>query len=131
MALMMSRWSIFLTLSVMVTALVLLDGIESPIRSAIILGFVLFCPGMVIVRWLRLHDVLAEIAIAVGVSLAMCTITGTVMIYVGRWNPQAGIGFLLIFTLVGTLIAAPIQKHRGYSSSPSLGREAGLPRASK
>lgn len=125
-----SWWPIFLLVWTIATAITLIDGVDSPVGSAIVLGFLLFCPGMMIVRWLHLRNMLAELVLALAMSLGLCTVTGGVMIYLAWWKPDTGAVFLIVVTLVGTLWPVPGAKGRGYTAS-QFSRESRTLRASE
>jgi hypothetical protein len=78
--------------------------LHSPLRVAVMLWFVLVCPGMAVVRLLRLHDPADEIALAVALSVALATAVAGIGLYSGLWAPGATLS-VLIFITVGAAVA--------------------------
>jgi uncharacterized membrane protein len=60
---------------------------HSPVRSVIVLAFLLVCPGMAVVRPLRLATGTTKLLLAVLVSLAIETALALVMLYAHLWSP--------------------------------------------
>jgi uncharacterized membrane protein len=60
---------------------------HSPVRSVVVLAFLLVCPGMAVVRPLRLATGATELLLAVLVSLAIETVLALVMVYAHLWSP--------------------------------------------
>lgn len=55
-------------------------AIESPIRPVIVFWFLLICPGMALMRWLRIQDTVAELMLAVALSLALDMLIAVMMV---------------------------------------------------
>jgi comEA protein len=70
-----------------------------PLRSVLIISFVLVGPGAAVVQLIDLRDLAAAIAIAVGVSIALATLVASAMLYAGIFSPR----LTLIVLVVGTL----------------------------
>lgn len=90
-------------------------------RQAAALWFLLICPGMAFVRLLRLQDVWAEIALAVGLSLALEVFVALMLVYGGWWSPPAGLAILVVATVIG--VAA--QVHQLTRPLPVMAEPAG------
>jgi len=73
---------------------------ETSLRPIIVMCFLFFCPGMVLVRFFRLNDPLAEWVVAVALSLSLDAIITAIFLYAGRWSPSAILTALLLFTLI-------------------------------
>ena len=86
------------------------SGTHSPVRLAVTLWFLLVCPGMALVRLLRLDDAAAELAIAVAVSLALAVGAASILLYSGRWSPDTTLGILIAITVVAAV--APLARAR-------------------
>jgi uncharacterized membrane protein len=69
-------------------ATMVLADIDSPARSAVSLLFLLFCPGFVVVQFLRLDDPLTEWTLTVALSIAIDTAVALVLLYAGGWSPR-------------------------------------------
>jgi hypothetical protein len=74
------------------------------IRAALVLPFLLVCPGMALVRLLRIDDGVAELMLAVALSFALNAIVPGTMLYAGAWSPQVGLLVLIAITLGATLV---------------------------
>jgi hypothetical protein len=70
------------------------------------LWFVLVCPGMALVRLLRLEDSVVELVAGVGLSVAVATIVTTVTVYGGISSWRWTLGGLLV--LVGVAAVAQL-----------------------
>jgi len=56
---------------------------------------------MAIIRLLQLEDVLAELTLAVALSIALGTLVAGTMLYVGLWSPGWALGILLGVSVIG------------------------------
>jgi hypothetical protein len=81
--------------SAAVVGLSVAAGIHSPVRSVAALWFLLVCPGLAIVRLLRLRDVWAVATLAVAVSIGCDTIVAEAMLYTHTWSPGAALVTLM------------------------------------
>ena len=84
-----------------------------PVRVAVVLPFLLVCPGMALVSRLRLAEWWTELLLAVGVSIALDILLSSAMLYAGLWSPRLLLLGLSGLSLVGgtydLLQAAPGQ----------------------
>ncbi len=65
-----------------------LADVDSHVRAAPALAFLLVCPGFVVVQFLRLDDPLTEWTLSVALSIAIDTAVALVTIYAGGWSPR-------------------------------------------
>jgi len=96
-------WSFIIvvsTIAVLITTSWGGSGISRPITA---FWFILICPGMALVRLLHLDDVLVEVTLALGLSLALDALVATVILYSGRWSPR-----LILFLLAAVSLAAVV-----------------------
>jgi hypothetical protein len=105
-----ARWTEILVASAVLAGAVEAAGLQSPLRVAAILWFVLVCPGMAFVRLLDLEDAAAEIALAVALSIALATAVGGAALYSGLWAPGATLAILIAITIAAAV--APIARSR-------------------
>lgn len=85
-------------------AFMLLANIVSPMRAIFSLAFFLVCPGMALVQLLNIEDWIAQLTLALALSIALSTIVSEAMIYADSWSPvTAGLGFIAL-TLLASLI---------------------------
>lgn len=85
-------------------AVVVFADVGSRLRPFVVLWFVVVCPGMAIVRLLPVGERLAELTLAVAVSLALGIIVPGTMLYAGFWSPEIALAILISITLIGTIV---------------------------
>ena len=94
-------------LSYVVIALGLITGIavlfdwQTPFRPLLVLAFVVFAPGWVIVQLLPLRGKLAQLVIAVALSISLAITASLVLLYVKQWSPIVGFAMLYLVTILG------------------------------
>jgi hypothetical protein len=95
------RWPPLLLLSVgaAVLALVVMRA-PAELRAAPVIAYVILVPGLAVVRLLRLSDRLAELALGVGLSLALAVVVAQAMIYLKAWSPTLGITILVVIASI-------------------------------
>jgi uncharacterized membrane protein len=88
--------------------------VNGDIRSIILFGFVLFCPGMSFVHLLQIKDHLAEFVLSITLSLTLSTILAEVMILARLWHPSTELGVLIGLSLLGSVfqVKAVLQAQR-------------------
>ena len=96
-------WQVIIILSTFATALVILVFPENPLRPIVVMWFLLFCPGMMLVRFLRLNQAEVEWMLALALSLSIDAIVSGVVLYTGLWSPAAILTIIMCFTLVGAI----------------------------
>lgn len=89
---------------------------DSSLRPYVVLGFALICPGMALVRLLRIGDPVLELAAAIGLSIAVETLTSTAMLYADLWSPKA-----LLAALVSVAVAGAVVELAGYGARAPVG----------
>jgi hypothetical protein len=109
-------WREVLVVSAVLAGAVQLAPPHSPLRLAVILWFVLVCPGMAVVRLLAVNDAATELALAVALSIALAMAAGGIALYSGLWAPGATLAILIAFT-VGAAVA-PLGRARPRGRRP-------------
>jgi hypothetical protein len=109
-------WREVLLVSAVLAGAIQLAGPHSPLRLAVILWFVLVCPGMAVVRLLGLEDAATELALAVALSIALAMAAGGIALYSGLWAPGATLAILIAFT-AGAAVA-PLVRARPRGRRP-------------
>jgi hypothetical protein len=99
-----SHWSVIALSSGALAAALAAAGVHSPLRVLVILWFVLVCPGMTIVRRLRITDPAAELTLALGLSVALATAVASIGLYSGLWSPDTTLAVLVVITLVAAVL---------------------------
>ena len=100
---------------ILATALGLPEGVRGPLT----VGYLVFCPGMAVVLLLRLNDAIAEVMLALALSLAITGIIPGVFLYLGVWSPASSLAVLVILTWV----ALGVDLVRNRSDVPRFARQ--------
>jgi len=74
------------------------------LHVAVVVWFLFVCPGMVLVRFLRLNEPPVEWILAIAMSITIDAIVSGIQIYAGRWSPGATLGVLIVFCIDGALV---------------------------
>ncbi len=83
-------------------------------RPLITFGFVIFCPGMAVVRFMRLTEWLTELGLAVTVSLAFTMLGLEVMLYLQLWSSLTALWVLVALSGLGaTLQLVVVLRQKG------------------
>ncbi len=104
-----------------------------PLRLAAAACFLPFCPGMAIVRFLRIQDGMAEFATAIALSIAIETVVATAMVYSRLWYPSIALAVLIGISVVGVCVqtsgrASPPRESPGSKVSERLDLLCGPPK---
>lgn len=113
-------WPTTLALWAALAAVVVFVEVDSPLRPALVLSFLLLCPGLALVRLLRITDRVTEMTLAIAVSLALNALVPGLMLYLGAWSPRVGLLILITITAVATAYE---------TARPRIGRVAATQRA--
>ena len=97
-----SRWPVIALGSAALAVTLAVAQVHSPLRVLVILWFV--CPGMTIVRRLRITDPASELTLALGLSVALATAVASIGLYSGLWSPGATLAVLVVITLVAAVL---------------------------
>jgi hypothetical protein len=101
-------WPAVVAASAVLAVVVVLLGAWQPVRAGVVAWFALAIPGGALVPLLRLRDVVAEVTLAIALSLALDVVVACTMLYSGVWSPPAGIVVLATVALA----AAGLQARR-------------------
>jgi len=105
-------WSVIISFSALGAALAAALDWPAPLRPALVIWFVAICPGMAIVRLLRLDSLLVEVTLAIALSLALAGLIASALVYAGLWSPNLVLELLVAIT-VGALILG-LRARRGH-----------------
>jgi hypothetical protein len=97
-------WPVIITISALVIGVLVFGDVVSPIRPLVAIWFLVFCPGIALVRLLRLHEVWAEVALAAAVSLSLDVGVASLLLYSGYWSPKLGLAILISVSLLGAAL---------------------------
>ena len=95
-------WPIVVMVSTVAALTGFAVGLGPPVAPLLALWFLGVCPGIGWVRLLRMSDPLAEMLLAVALSLSIGAVASVVLFSVGAWSP----GLALILTAVAALTGA-------------------------
>jgi len=74
--------------------------VDTKVRAPVTLTFLFVCPGFALVRLLALPDIVAQLSLAIALSLALDVLIPSILLYAGAWSPSAA-----LYTLVGLTAA--------------------------
>jgi hypothetical protein len=97
-------WPIIIILSAGAAGLVNFVFPDMALRPVIVFWFLFICPGMVLVRFLRLKEPVVEWTLAVALSFAIDAILAAIQLYAGRWSPAGTLSILMILCLCGAIV---------------------------
>jgi heme A synthase len=80
------------------------------LRLPAAIGFLLVCPGMALVRLLRIHSPLLEWMLALAVSIALDGLVGSIFIYSETWAPETVVATLLLGSVALALVQLVLLK---------------------
>jgi hypothetical protein len=98
------------------TAAVLLAvglGLPTAVRGPLAIWFCLTCPGFGVLGLLDVEDLLAEVLLAVGVSIALGVLVTVAMVLTHTWSPAAGTAILAVVSLAGAAVQLRRRRLRG------------------
>src|SRR5262245_39924136 len=114
------RWSAFIAISAMILEVLVHNDVETPLRTALALGFLLICPGVAFIQLLHFEDLLYEIVLAVALSLALDLLIAAILLYSGLWSPELILLILIALSAFGVFCRL-IQWLRLRARSATLG----------
>lgn len=96
-------WAILTVVLAAATALLVAFDAQTPLRPWITLAFLLICPGMAFVALLRLRDPIAEVVLAVTLSLVLELAVASIMVYGNFWTAERTLVAVIALSIVGLL----------------------------
>jgi hypothetical protein len=103
-------WSMIVLALTLSFGIVMFAGLESPLRPLLALAFLSLCPGMAFIRLLRLDDPIAEVTLAVALSVALDTLVAGSMVYAGTWSAEVILGVLITLSLIGLALQVVVNR---------------------
>ena len=104
-------WPATILLSAAAIGLIVFAGVAAPARPFVALWFLLMCPGMALVRLLRVNGLAIQLTLAIALSLVLDSLVAIVMIYTGTWAPAAGLMVLIGISVFGAVLQAVSARH--------------------
>ncbi len=96
-------WQVIIILSAIAAALLTFLFQETPLRPIVVMWFLFICPGMMLVRFLRLDEPVVEWVLALALSLALDAIVSGIVLYAEKWSPVAILGIIIGLSLAGAI----------------------------
>ena len=97
-------WAAVVAVAAVVAPALALAGAPAAVRLPVVLVFLLLGPGMAFVPLLGLGDPVAELTVAVGISLAVDLTVALAMHYAGAWSPPATLVVVAALALGGAAL---------------------------
>lgn len=102
-------WPTFNLLATLITSVCVFVVPGTPFQPYVVMGFLCFCPGMALVRFLRLNDLAVELSLAVALSLSAASITAGAFLYAKHWSPPDTLTILVLLTLTCSIAQLVMQ----------------------
>ena len=94
-------WPITILLSAIAVGLVTFVLPHLAVRPILVMWFLFVCPGMTVVRFFRLAEIVIEWVLAIALSFAIDAFIAGGMLYAGWWSPPRILSILIGFCLIG------------------------------
>ena len=89
------RWPTGMVAAAGVVCALVIAGGQSLPRTLIVLGFMLICPGLALLRLIDPLDTLMTVTLAVALSVALEMLLALALAYSGLWSPGAALAILV------------------------------------
>lgn len=97
-------WPTVIIISAILTAILAGSNSGFVLRPILLFWFMLIIPGMAIIRLLHIEDRLAEMVLAVALSLVISTLFAEIMVLTRLWSPSVGLAVLVSISLIGAVL---------------------------
>lgn len=97
-------WPVIIIISAISGGLVNFVFTDIAIRPIIVFWFLIVCPGMMVVRFLRLKEPVVEWTLAIALSFAIDALVASIQIYIGKWSPAGTLSILIGLSLGGAIV---------------------------
>jgi hypothetical protein len=95
--------SALIVASTLATGILVFGGFGAPLRPLVVLAFLLVCPGLALVRLLRIGEAVTELTLGVALSVALAVVVPVAMLYAGDWSPKQSLALLIAATLAASV----------------------------
>ncbi len=96
-------WPILIILSALAAGLVNFVWPAMVGRPLIMLWFLSICPGLMLIRFFRLKELVMELTLAVALSFTIEAAILSIQIYSGHWSPPTALLLIIGICIVGTI----------------------------
>jgi hypothetical protein len=83
-------------------------------RPVIVMWFLFVCPGLVLIRFLKLKEPIVEWTLAIALSLATDSVVASIQMYTGHWSPSVTLLILTGFCIVVEFVQFALLATRYY-----------------
>jgi hypothetical protein len=97
-------WPTIIILSAGAVSLVTFVIPASPMRPIVVMWFLFICPGIALVRLLRLNEPVVDWTLAIALSFTIDAIVAGIQLYAGRWSPTLTLEILIALSLAGVIM---------------------------
>ena len=104
------RWPLGLLYTAAIAGAVVAAGGESLPRTLIVLGFLLLCPGLALLRLAGPFGGLALVVLGLALSIALDMGVALALAYSGLWSAHVALGILI--AVVVAAVAADVHRRR-------------------
>ena len=101
-------WPTIIMFSALAAGLVNFVFTDIAIRPVVVFWFLFVCPGMVLVRFLRLKEPVVEWTLAIVLSFAIEAIVAGIQLSAGKWSPAGILSILIGLSLGGAIVQLAI-----------------------
>ncbi len=109
-------WLILFTIAVII---VTHSSAPIPLRFAMSIVFLFFCPGVAFVGLLKLQDVLTTLVLSIALSMSLSVIVSEAVLLTTGWSADQSFYILVAITLAGALLQIAAAYYRDSSSPDS------------
>ena len=102
-------WPFILIISTLSVGLVTFIFTDVGGRPVIVMWFLFACPGMAVIRFFHLNDIVTEWGLALALSFSIDAIVAGIFLYAGMWSPNLILSVLMVFCsccAIGQVVAA-------------------------
>ncbi len=96
-------WPTTILLSAIAACIVAFTMPGTVVALVVILWFLFMCPGMAVVRFMRMSEAVVEWTLAVAVGLSIDAIVAGIFLYGHIWSPPAILITLVVFSIAGAI----------------------------
>ncbi|HEY7414854.1 MAG TPA: hypothetical protein VH593_06655 [Ktedonobacteraceae bacterium] len=95
-------WPVIIILSTIAAGIAVFLLTSIPIRPLIVIWFLFLCPGMTVIRFFHLREIVIELAQAIALSITIDAFIASIQLYMHLWSPEASCGILIALCLIGS-----------------------------
>ncbi len=97
-------WPTIIIFSAVAAGLVYFVFTDTIVRPALVFWFLFVCPGMMVVRFLHLKELVVEWTLALALSFAIDALVAGIQLYAGKWSPTGTLSILIGLSLGGAIV---------------------------